>query len=70
MKGQVAYLCENPYAQYLAGLKAFCKEPLFDASMMVHFRKRFTPEVMQRINELMYERAHPAEGNKPDAKDV
>ena len=60
-EGTVAYLCENPYAQYLVGLKAFCKEPLFEASMMVHFRKRFTPEVMQRINELMYERAHPAE---------
>jgi len=68
-EGTVAYLCENPYAQYLVGLKTFCKEPLFDASMMVHFRKRFTPEVMRRINELMYERSHPAEGNKPDDKD-
>ena len=45
------------------------KEPLFDASMMVHFRKRFTSEVMQHINELMYERAYPAEENKPDDKD-
>jgi IS5 family transposase len=65
-EGTVAYLYENPYAQYLVGLKAFCKEPLFEASMMVHFRKRFTPELMQRINELMYEQAQPAEENKPD----
>ena len=68
-EGTVAYLCENPYAQYLVGLKAFRKEPLFNSSMMVHFRKRFTPELLQRVNELMYERAHPAEENKPDDKD-
>jgi IS5 family transposase len=68
-EGTVAYLCENPYAQYLVGLKAFFKEALFEASMMVHFRKRFTPELMQRINEIMYERAHPAEENQPEDKD-
>jgi hypothetical protein len=68
-EGTVAYLCESPYAQYLVGLKAFRKEPLFDSSMMAHFRKRFTPELLQRVNELMYERAHPAEENKPDDKD-
>jgi IS5 family transposase len=67
-EGTLAYLCENPYAQYLVGLKAFCKEPLFDASMMVHFRKRFTPELLQRINELMYEQAHPIEENQPEDK--
>ena len=68
-EGTVAYLCENPYAQYLVGLKAFRKEPLFDASMMVHFRKRFTPELLQRVNELMYERAHPSDESKPEDKD-
>jgi len=36
---------------------------------MVHFRKRFTTEMVQRINEIMYERAHPAEENKPEDKD-
>ena len=67
--GTVAYLCENPYAQYLVGLKAFCKEPLFEASMMVHFRKRITPEMLQRINEIMYERSHPVEKNQSEDKD-
>ncbi len=37
--------------------------------MMVSFRKRFTPEMMRRINELMYDRAHPFEGNQPEDKD-
>lgn len=57
--GTVAYLCENPYAQYLVGLKAFRQEALFETSMMVHFRKRFTPEMMRQINEALYERMHP-----------
>ena len=60
-EGTVAYLCENPYAQHLVGLKAFRKEPLFDTSdgtlpQTVH------PELLQRVNELMYERAYPYEG--------
>ena len=59
-EGTAACLCGNPYAQYLAGLKAFCKEPLFEASMMAHFRKRFTPELMQRINGRKYEHKTPS----------
>lgn len=59
-EGTVAHLCENPYAQYPVGLKAFCKEPLFEASMMVHFHKRFTLELMQRINGLKYEHKMPS----------
>ena len=55
----VEYLQENPYAQYFVGLKEFRKEALFDASMMVHFRKRFSPQAIQRINEALYERTHP-----------
>ena len=37
----VTYIQENPYVQYYLGLPAFREEPLFDSSMMVHFRKRF-----------------------------
>lgn len=36
----VTAIAENPYIQYFLGLKEFRDEPLFDASMMVHFRKR------------------------------
>jgi IS5 family transposase len=75
-EGTVTYLCENPYAQYFVGLKEFRTEPLFDASMMVHFRKRFTPEMIRKINEALYERMHPrekepptGEGGQPKAED-
>jgi hypothetical protein len=55
----VEYIAENPYAQYFLGLSAFRQEPLFNDSMMVHFRKRFTPEKMAKINEELYRRSNP-----------
>lgn len=64
-EGTVAYLSGNPYAQYFVGLKEFRTEPLFEASMMVHFRKRFGPEAIQMINEAMYERKL-RQGKGPD----
>ncbi len=35
----VQAIAENPYMQYFLGLKKFNIEPLFDPSMMLHFRK-------------------------------
>lgn len=64
-EGTLTFLCENPYAQYFAGLREFRTEPLFEASMMVHFRKRFTPEMVRKINEVLYERTHPREEEPP-----
>ena len=37
--------------QYFLGLHEFTQEALFDASMMVHFRKRFPVEEVAKINE-------------------
>ena len=37
--------------QYFLGLHEFQAEPLFDSSMMVHFRKRFPVEEAAKINE-------------------
>ena len=50
-EGTVAAIAENPYMQYFLGLTAFQAEPLFDPSMMVHFRKRFPVEEVAKINE-------------------
>ena len=44
---------ENPYMQYFLGLHEFHSEPLFDPSMMVHFRKRFPVEEVAKINEFI-----------------
>ena len=55
----VEYIAENPYMQYFLGLSEFRQEPLFDPSMRVHFRKRFTTEMIQQINEELYQRMNP-----------
>lgn len=46
----VEQITENPYLQYFCGLKAFITEPPFDASLFVHFRKRFPADVLSQVN--------------------
>jgi len=46
----VDQITENPYLQYFIGLTEYQKKPPFDPSLMVHFRKRFTPEMLAEIN--------------------
>jgi len=65
----VAYIAENPYAQYLLGLLEFRTEPLFDPSMMTWFRKRFSPEAIAAINEEMFRRANANETPKDPPDD-
>jgi hypothetical protein len=50
----VEYIAENPYAQYFLGLREFRSEVLFDPSLMVHFRKRFSAEQLDEINRRMF----------------
>ena len=73
---------ENPYLQYFCGYKAFDdSKPPFDPSMMVYFRKRLTPEIIGKINEMIIsaeqakaeqakaEQAKAEEANDPDDDD-
>lgn len=54
----VQHIAENPYMQFFLGQKRFESKPLFDASMMTHFRKRFSAKDIKRINEEMYFKMH------------
>jgi len=45
------FIQENPYVQCFLGLPEFTSAPLFDSSMMVHFRKRFPVEFVAAVNE-------------------
>lgn len=47
----VAQISENPYLQYFLGLSRFTLEAPFDASTLVHFRKRLSAEMLKAINE-------------------
>lgn len=61
----VENISENPYLQYFLGLHEFKTEPLFDPSLMTHFRKRFTPTDIAAINEELYKRTHPPKDEPP-----
>lgn len=42
---------ENPYMQHFLGLEQFQHTPLFSASAMSRFRKRFPEELMDKMRE-------------------
>ncbi len=66
---------EHPYLQFFCGFSEYKDEPPFDASLMVYFRKRLTPEILGEINELIIQRAQneteapPAKVDSSDEKD-
>ena len=66
----VAAIAENPYMQYFLGLTAFRAEPLFDSSMMVHFRKRFPVEEVAKINEYICTGVWPEQQRNVDRNDA
>ena len=47
----VEQISENPYLQYFLGFQRFKDEPPFDPSMYVHFRKRFSLDQLNKINQ-------------------
>lgn len=47
----VEQIRENPYMQAFIGLREYSDKRPFDSSMLVHFRKRITPEMLNEINE-------------------
>ena len=47
----VEQIRENPYLQYFLGLSEYSDKAPFEASMMVHFRKRLNLEIVGRISE-------------------
>lgn len=65
----VTNLQENSYMQYFVGLHEFHPEPLFDPSMMVHFRKRFPVEEVAKINEYVCTGKWPEEQRNVDRND-
>jgi len=50
----VENITENAYMQYFLGLTTFRDTPLFDPSMMTHFRKRFPAEKIEEINKRIF----------------
>lgn len=59
----VEQIRENPYLQYFLGYGAYTDEAPFDASMMVHFRRRVDESVLGEINCLIVDRRREREEN-------
>ena len=47
----VEQIRENPYLQYFLGYESYRSEAPFEASMMVHFRKRLGMEDLNWVQE-------------------
>ncbi|MDR1473390.1 MAG: IS5 family transposase [Lactobacillales bacterium] len=67
----VLQIQENPYLQYFIGLPGYQDAKPFDASSMVHFRKRLSEKTMQEINEkiLKCNEPLPSTNSKDEEKD-
>jgi hypothetical protein len=64
----VEQIHENPYLQYFCGLKEFTTETPFHPTMYVHFRKRFPTDVLNRINEIIVQKAVNTAGKSGDTR--
>jgi transposase, IS5 family len=65
----VEQIRENPYLQYFLGMSVFSIQPLFDASMLVHFRQRINADMVNRINRELFSKAdEKPEGEIPEKK--
>jgi transposase, IS5 family len=74
----VEQIRENPYLQYFLGMSAYSNEAPFEASMLVHFRKRIGKDLLNKVNKKMVmrerkkkeeaensQRKEEEEGNQP-----
>lgn len=52
----VEQIAENPFLQYFLGLSAYEEASPIHHSMLTHFRKRFSPESLASINEVVAQR--------------
>ncbi|MGI6155998.1 MAG: transposase [Enterococcus lemanii] len=62
----VMQIQENPYLQYFIGLPGYQDEKPFDATSMVHFRKRLDETTLIEINEKIIAFNTQTEEDHPD----
>lgn len=62
----VEYIRESPYLQYFLGYEGYKDELPFDPSMMVHFRKRLSGNILKEVNALIIEKNKKTEEQHDD----
>ena len=66
----VEHIRENPYLQYLIGLSSYSNELAFDPSLLVHFRQRISPNLINKVNERLVEKMREITPIKPEKKRI
>jgi hypothetical protein len=64
----VEQIRENPYLQYFIGQSSYSNELPFDPSLLVHFRQRISPNLINNVNERMVEKIRSITPVKPEKK--
>ncbi len=64
----VEQIRENPYLQYFIGQSSYSNELPFDPSLLVHFRQRISPNLINKVNERMVEKIRSISPVKPEKK--
>ncbi|MGG6298353.1 IS5 family transposase [Leptolyngbya sp. AN02str] len=62
----VEQIRENPYLQFFLGLSQYSDKAPFDASMLVHFRKRVKLELIGQLNEAIVQQHRENDASKPE----
>jgi hypothetical protein len=62
----VEQIRENPYLQFFLGLSEYSDKAPFDASMLVHFRKRVNLELIGQMNEAIVQQHSKNDASKPE----
>ncbi|MEG4812802.1 IS5 family transposase [Microcoleus sp. F8-D3] len=65
---RVEQIRENPYLQYFIGQSSYSNELAFDPSLLVHFRQRISPNLINKVNERMVEKMRSIAPIKPEKK--
>jgi transposase, IS5 family len=66
----VEQIRENPYLQYFIGQSSYSNEPPFDPSLLVHFRQRISPDLINKVNKRMVEKMREITPVKPEKKKI
>jgi IS5 family transposase len=65
---RVEPILKNPYIQYFIGQSNYSNELAFDPSLLVHFRQRISPKLINTVNERMVEKMREITPVKPEKK--
>ena len=67
---RVEQIRENPYQQYFIGQLSYSNELPFDPSLLVHFRQRISPNLINKVNERMVEKMREITPVQPEKKRI